>query len=248
MEDHLPVRADLLSRLDADYDGSDSNHDLEDDSDDEFELLPAGRKAPRRTVAAKRKAAESAKRHKGCESRRGERDKEEGNSCMDLSVSESESDAMVPSTRVAPTRNPTQSPSQMKLANLQRHLQQVVEGCKHSDSANADVSFAEETQEETQDPPMQRNMELTLETRETQLDNRKCIIEIRSTDGTRKKFKVFMSDQMEKVMNAFCARLKLQEDSVFFTFDGRRVANEATPRELDMEDDGEVNMVEVHRK
>merc|ERR1719317_103628 len=72
-------------------------------------------------------------------------------------------------------------------------------------------------------------------------------LKVKSQDGNEVYFKVKKTTQLGKLMNAYCSRVGKDMSTVRFLFDGERIQNEATPEQLDMEDEDEIDaMVEQH--
>ena len=72
-------------------------------------------------------------------------------------------------------------------------------------------------------------------------------LKVKSQDGNEVYFKVKKTTQLGKLMNAYCSRVGKDMSTVRFLFDGERIQPEATPEQLDMEDEDEIDaMVEQH--
>jgi small ubiquitin-related modifier len=72
-------------------------------------------------------------------------------------------------------------------------------------------------------------------------------LKVKSQDGNEVFFKVKKTTQLGKLMNAYCSRVGKDPSTVRFLFDGERIQPEATPEQLDMEDEDEIDaMVEQH--
>merc|ERR1719200_79426 len=66
-------------------------------------------------------------------------------------------------------------------------------------------------------------------------------LKVKSQDGNEVYFKVKKTTQLGKLMNAYCSRVGKDMSTVRFLFDGERIQNEATPEQLDMEDEDEID-------
>ena len=71
-------------------------------------------------------------------------------------------------------------------------------------------------------------------------------IQAMSQDGNSLQFKVRMATPLQKVIDAYCARLSVAENSVRFLYDGNRVKGENTPEIMEMED-GDILDVVLHQ-
>merc|ERR1719361_869839 len=72
-------------------------------------------------------------------------------------------------------------------------------------------------------------------------------LKVKSQDGNEVYFKVKHTTKLSKLMNAYCNRVGKELSAVRFLFDGERLQPDATPEQLDMEDEDEIDaMVEQH--
>eukprot|EP00485_Elphidium_margaritaceum_P003638 CAMPEP_0202700810 /NCGR_PEP_ID=MMETSP1385-20130828/13972_1 /ASSEMBLY_ACC=CAM_ASM_000861 /TAXON_ID=933848 /ORGANISM="Elphidium margaritaceum" /LENGTH=109 /DNA_ID=CAMNT_0049358081 /DNA_START=149 /DNA_END=478 /DNA_ORIENTATION=- len=72
-------------------------------------------------------------------------------------------------------------------------------------------------------------------------------LKVKDQDGTEVYFKVKKTTKLKKLMDAYCARVGKEAGSIRFLFDGERIAQDATPNDLNMEDEDEIDaMVEQH--
>mmetsp|Transcript_12123 Transcript_12123/g.19422 ORF Transcript_12123/g.19422 Transcript_12123/m.19422 type:complete len:104 (-) Transcript_12123:67-378(-) len=72
-------------------------------------------------------------------------------------------------------------------------------------------------------------------------------LKVKAQDGTEVYFKVKKTTKLKKLMDAYCARVGKEVGSIRFLFDGERIAPDATPNQLGMEDEDEIDaMVEQH--
>ena len=60
-------------------------------------------------------------------------------------------------------------------------------------------------------------------------------LKVVTQDGNEIYFKCKMTTPLSKLMNAFCQRQGVQLASVRFLFDGSRINQQSTPKELEME-------------
>lgn len=68
---------------------------------------------------------------------------------------------------------------------------------------------------------------------------------MKAQDGNEVYFKVKRTTKLKKLMDAYCARVGKEPGSVRFLFDGERIQPDATPEQLEMEDEDEIDaMVE----
>ena len=67
-------------------------------------------------------------------------------------------------------------------------------------------------------------------------ESEQLTIIIMSQDGEKTHFKVKKKTKMKKVFEAFSQKKGVARDSLKFMFDGERVADDTTPKLLDMED------------
>ena len=68
---------------------------------------------------------------------------------------------------------------------------------------------------------------------------------MKAQDGTEVYFKVKKTTKLKKLMDAYCARVGKEAGSIRFLFDGDRIQEDATPDQLGMEDEDEIDaMVE----
>eukprot|EP00494_Astrolonche_serrata_P027054 UN27317 len=82
---------------------------------------------------------------------------------------------------------------------------------------------------------------------EQQPENQHLNLKVKSQDGNEVYFKVKKTTQLNKLMSAYCSRVGKELGTVRFLFDGERIQPEATPEQLDMEDEDEIDaMVEQH--
>ena len=72
-------------------------------------------------------------------------------------------------------------------------------------------------------------------------------LKVVTQDGNEIYFKCKMTTPLSKLMNAFCQRQGVQLASVRFLFDGSRINQQSTPKELEMED-GDVIDVMVEQQ
>jgi small ubiquitin-related modifier len=67
-------------------------------------------------------------------------------------------------------------------------------------------------------------------------------LKVKGQDGNEVYFKVKRTTQFSKIMNAYCKKIGAESDSVRFLFDGNRLRADQTPGDLEMEDEGNINI------
>lgn len=72
----------------------------------------------------------------------------------------------------------------------------------------------------------------------------KIVIGIQDKDGV-KHFRVYMDDKFEKLRKMYADKVKLDVQTIAFSFDGDKISPTATPADLGMEDE---DVIEVHVK
>lgn len=60
-------------------------------------------------------------------------------------------------------------------------------------------------------------------------------LKVKSQDGEEVFFKIKTTTQLKKLMDAYCQRQSLAPNNVRFLFDGERLHENQTPKELNME-------------
>ncbi|XP_070566810.1 small ubiquitin-related modifier 1-B-like [Ptychodera flava] len=70
-------------------------------------------------------------------------------------------------------------------------------------------------------------------------------LKVMGQDSTEIHFKVKMSTQMRKLKESYCQRLGVPMNSLRFLFDGQRINDDQTPKQLEMEDD---DVIEVYQE
>jgi small ubiquitin-related modifier len=63
-------------------------------------------------------------------------------------------------------------------------------------------------------------------------------------DNSEVHFKIRKTTQMRKLKQAYCDRQGLQLSSVRFLFDGTRLEDDVTPKQLEMEDDDVIEVMQ----
>ncbi|XP_042489919.1 small ubiquitin-related modifier 1-like [Macadamia integrifolia] len=66
-------------------------------------------------------------------------------------------------------------------------------------------------------------------------------LKVKGQDGNEVFFRIKRSTQLRKLMSAYCDRQSVDQNSIAFLFDGRRLRGEQTPDELEMEDGDEID-------
>ncbi|EDO45837.1 predicted protein, partial [Nematostella vectensis] len=64
-------------------------------------------------------------------------------------------------------------------------------------------------------------------------------------DNSEVHFKIKKTTQLKKLKAAYCDRQGVQMNSVRFLFDGQRINDDQTPKQLEMEDD---DVIEVYQE
>jgi len=62
-------------------------------------------------------------------------------------------------------------------------------------------------------------------------------------DGEEVFFKIKNTTQLKKLMDAYCQRQSLKANNVRFLFDGERLHENQTPKDLNMENGDEIDVV-----
>ncbi|KAK4804227.1 hypothetical protein SAY86_004044 [Trapa natans] len=57
-------------------------------------------------------------------------------------------------------------------------------------------------------------------------------LKVKGQDGNEVFFRIKRSTQLKKLMNAYCDRQSVDQSSIAFLFDGRRLRGEQTPDEV----------------
>jgi small ubiquitin-related modifier len=68
-------------------------------------------------------------------------------------------------------------------------------------------------------------------------------LKVVSQDGSEVYFKIKKTTQLRKLMDAYCSRQAINPNSIRFLFDGQRVREDQTPKELGMEDNDVIDAV-----
>ncbi|XP_077978481.1 small ubiquitin-related modifier 1-B-like [Glandiceps talaboti] len=70
-------------------------------------------------------------------------------------------------------------------------------------------------------------------------------LKVMGQDSSEIHFKVKMTTQMRKLKQSYCERLGVPMNSLRFLFDGQRINDDQTPKQLEMEDD---DVIEVYQE
>ncbi|XP_006821439.1 small ubiquitin-related modifier 1-like [Saccoglossus kowalevskii] len=70
-------------------------------------------------------------------------------------------------------------------------------------------------------------------------------LKVMGQDNSEIHFKVKMTTQMRKLKESYCQRLGVPMNSLRFLFDGQRINDDMTPKELEMETD---DVIEVYQE
>ncbi|XP_040584268.1 small ubiquitin-related modifier 1-like [Mesocricetus auratus] len=78
-------------------------------------------------------------------------------------------------------------------------------------------------------------------------DKKEEVIKIKviAQDGNEIHFKVKMTTQLKKLKETYCQRQGVPSNSLKFLFEGQRIADSHTPKELEMEEE---DMIEVYQE
>ncbi len=68
-------------------------------------------------------------------------------------------------------------------------------------------------------------------------------VKVVSQDGNTVYFKIKKQTPLKKLIDAYCVRQAMDPNSVRFLFDGKRVQQQNTPKELEMEDNDTIDVV-----
>lgn len=66
-------------------------------------------------------------------------------------------------------------------------------------------------------------------------------LKVKSPNGDEVIFKVKQTTPFHKLMTAYCKRTGTEFESTRFMFDGQRITGEQTPKDLNMEDEDEID-------
>jgi len=248
--------ARTAQRLDAEYDGGNSDSEG-DDSDDEGDDTPMkldttttrkiklcaklGKKGKEvKDDACKRQKtgrASSRKRKGGTdeffpqekpaeETKEKEKEKKSDEDSVDEEIARL-------TANVATKRKPDET--QRAISALIEQTRQTQRGLLYA--ASADVSACDETQAEEEGVNRSMSRMEVVESASEMHEEKKtwCIITILREGEKKKKFKMNMNDQMSKVFDAFATKQQLAVSSLRFVFDGLAVSRHATPQDLDIE-------------
>jgi small ubiquitin-related modifier len=73
-------------------------------------------------------------------------------------------------------------------------------------------------------------------------DSEQLNLKVVGQDGQVVQFKIKQNTPLRKLMNAYCDRAKLVQNTVRFTFDGSRINDNDTPKTMDMEDNDTIEV------
>ncbi|XP_065840127.1 small ubiquitin-related modifier 1-B-like [Oscarella lobularis] len=68
-------------------------------------------------------------------------------------------------------------------------------------------------------------------------------LKVMGQDNSEVHFKIRKTTQMRKLKQAYCERQGLGINSVRFLFDGQRIDDDMTPKQLDMEEDDVIEVM-----
>ncbi|EFJ18574.1 hypothetical protein SELMODRAFT_112290 [Selaginella moellendorffii] len=66
-------------------------------------------------------------------------------------------------------------------------------------------------------------------------------LKVKSQDGNEICFSIRRNTRLAKLMKAYCERMSVAPDSIAFLLDGKRLREDQTPEELEMEDGDEID-------
>eukprot|EP00898_Chlorokybus_atmophyticus_P006107 jgi/Chlat1/6498/Chrsp45S05987 len=66
-------------------------------------------------------------------------------------------------------------------------------------------------------------------------------LKVKGQDGNEVFFKIKRSTALKKLMTAYCDRVSVEPNAIAFLFDGRRLREDQTPDELEMDDGDEID-------
>ncbi|CAH3130928.1 unnamed protein product, partial [Pocillopora meandrina] len=70
-------------------------------------------------------------------------------------------------------------------------------------------------------------------------------LKVMGQDNTEVHFKIKKTTQLKKLKQAYCDRQGVPLNSLRFLFDGQRINDDQTPKDLEMEDD---DVIEVYQE
>jgi len=80
---------------------------------------------------------------------------------------------------------------------------------------------------------------------EVKPDSEHINLKVMGSDNSEVHFKIKRTTQLKKLKMAYCDRQGIPQNSVRFLFDGQRITDEMTPKQLEMEDD---DVIEVYQE
>ncbi|XP_028418057.1 small ubiquitin-related modifier 1-like [Dendronephthya gigantea] len=83
------------------------------------------------------------------------------------------------------------------------------------------------------------------ENKEVKPESEHINLKVIAQDNTEVHFKIKRTTQLKKLKQAFCDRQGVALNSLRFLFDGQRITDDQTPKDLEMEDD---DVIEVYQE
>ncbi|CAB4009879.1 small ubiquitin-related modifier 1-like [Paramuricea clavata] len=83
------------------------------------------------------------------------------------------------------------------------------------------------------------------ENKEVKPESEHINLKVMGQDNTEVHFKIKRTTQLKKLKQAFCDRQGVALNSLRFLFDGQRINDDQTPKDLEMEDD---DVIEVYQE
>ncbi|GLU04691.1 hypothetical protein SLE2022_218270 [Rubroshorea leprosula] len=102
------------------------------------------------------------------------------------------------------------------------------------------VSFGKDLFQEVEKRPEAETEQLS----NPHCERAKIVISIQDKDGI-KQFRIYVDDKFERLFKMYADKVKLDVQSLVFSFDGDKIGPAATPNDLGMEDN---DIIEVHLK
>ncbi|KAL6190368.1 hypothetical protein ACLB2K_036766 [Fragaria x ananassa] len=150
-------------------------------------------------------------------------------------IEEDEEDWLIPAPKVT---RPLGEDSILKALRLQKQ-----ELASFAESAENVVRAVEESVRQELLSSVQTSPDATAAPPpKPQVERDKVVISIQDKDEC-KQFRVYMDDKLDRVFKLYADKVKLDIRSLVFRFDGDKIAPDATPRSLGMEDE---DIIEVH--
>lgn len=88
-------------------------------------------------------------------------------------------------------------------------------------------------------------MKMSEDKKEVKPESEHINLKVMGQDNTEVHFKIKKTTQLRKLKQAYCDRQGVPLNSLRFLFDGQRINDDQTPKDLDMEDD---DVIEVYQE